>query len=50
MEENIPWLHTCDVVTSWNWVGKNLVNLEEDLEKLRSMMRPGQKLYHGCYL
>ncbi len=50
LEENIPWLHTCDVVTSWNWRGYNLVNLEEDFEKLRAMMRPGQKLYHGCYL
>ncbi len=49
-EENIPWLHTCDVVTQWNWVGSNMVNLEADFEKLRGMLRPGQKLFHGCYL
>ena len=40
LEENIPWLHTCDVVTTWNWRGYNFVNLEEDFEKLRTMMRP----------
>lgn len=42
-------LNSCDVITFWTWVAKDLVNMEENFEKLEKMC-PSRRKMLGCYM
>lgn len=39
----------CDVISFWTWEAKNLVNMEENLQKVRLLV-PGKRYFAGVYL
>jgi len=48
--EIIPYLELCDNITFWTWNPEALRDLEANVQRVRSMMKPEQKLYLGCYM
>lgn len=50
IEKVVPYLDKCDVITFWVWYSELLENTEEYLQKLKSLLKRGQKIYLGCYM
>lgn len=45
-----PYLQHCDRITMWNWHGEELLRLDENLARLKSIAGPEKKYYAGCYV
>lgn len=50
VEASVPYLDKCDVITFWIWTSELLINAEEYLAQLKSMLKRNQKIYLGCYM
>ncbi|MEA4888585.1 MAG: hypothetical protein VB070_03870 [Clostridiaceae bacterium] len=48
-EAVIPYLAKCDVVSMWTWWAKDIVHLDENLARLKTLC-PGKKIVAGCYM
>ena len=44
-----PLLEQCDIVNLWTWNSEQLVDLEQNLERLETL-KPGGRVSLGCYL
>lgn len=49
MPDFAKYLNAFDVITYWTWFGSNLVDLEKNLDYVRSLV-PGKRLLAGCYM
>jgi hypothetical protein len=45
-----PFLDVFDVITFWNWYSDSLLNLDENLEKLRRLTGEDKPILAGCYM
>lgn len=50
IEEAIPYLEHCDVITFWTWEGQNLKDIEKNLTRLKSLVKGEKKFLMGCYM
>ncbi len=50
VEEVVPYLDQCDVITFWVWYSELLENTEAYLAKLKTLLNHNQKIYLGCYM
>lgn len=49
LENRKPYFAACDVLQMWTWHSEDLLNLEENLAKLKELA-PGKKIFVGCYM
>ena len=45
----VPYLEACDIFSFWTWHGKHLVDLEENIYKVRKLF-PNKPVYVGMYM
>lgn len=50
IEEAIPYLEHCDVISFWTWYGEKLQDIEKNLAKLKSLIKGNKKILMGCYM
>lgn len=50
IDEVIPYLEHCDVISFWTWEGQSLKDMEKNLAKLKSLTKGEKKFLMGCYM
>ncbi len=45
-----PWLDEIDVITSWAWYAEDILKLEENYKRIKSIVGEDKPILAGCYL
>ena len=45
-----PFVDVFDVITFWNWRSESIMQLDENLERLKALAGQDKPIYAGCYM